>query len=157
MQRLHVHISVDNLAKAKEFYSALFGAQPTVDKPDYAKWLLDDPRVNLAISQQADHAAGISHLGVQAETAEEFAALHGRLAEVSYPMFEEKAAQCCYAESDKQWVVDTAGVTWELFHTFGEATTYGEDHAMSAAALVQASRQAAEHPCDCSCGVPSQP
>lgn len=129
MKRLHVHISVDDLATARQFYSTLFGAQATVDKPDYAKWLLDDPRVNLAISQRAGRAPGINHLGVQAETAEEFATLHGRLADASYPLLEEKAAQCCYARSDKQWVVDTAGVTWELFHTFGESVTYGENPA----------------------------
>ena len=129
MKRLHVHISVDDLAAARNFYSALFGAQPTVDKADYAKWLLDDPRVNLAISQRAGRAPGINHLGVQADSAEEFADLHSRLAGVDYPMREEQAAQCCYARSDKQWVVDTAGVTWELFHTFGESAAYGEDSA----------------------------
>ena len=152
MQRLHVHISVDDLAAARQFYSTLFGAQPTVDKPDYAKWLLDDPRVNLAISQRSGKAPGIGHLGVQADTAEEFEALHARLAEASFPMLEEKAAKCCYARSDKQWVVDTAGVTWELFHTFGEAATYGEDPAETVEAPAPVSRESAGASCGCSCG-----
>lgn len=153
MQRLHVHISVDDLATARQFYSTLFGAQPTVVKPDYAKWLLDDPRVNLAISQREGRAPGIDHLGVQADSAEEFAALHGRLTDVSYPTLAENAAQCCYARSDKQWVVDTAGVSWELFHTFGESATYGEDPAQSDELPAPASPGPAGESCGCSCGV----
>ena len=128
MKRLHVHISVEDLAAARRFYSALFGVEPTVDKPDYAKWLLDDPRVNLAISERSCCEPGIDHLGVQADSAHEFSELHARLAEAHYGTLEEKAANCCYARSDKHWAVDPAGVTWEIFHTLGTAETYGEDH-----------------------------
>ena len=150
MKRLHIHIHVDDLAAARRFYSTLFGSQPTVDKPDYAKWLLEDPRVNLAISHHAGETPGISHLGVQAETAEEFEQLHGRLTEASYPMYEENPATCCYARSNKQWAVDTAGVTWELFHTFAESAHYGEDHGITAEAQVPAPQRPVQKSCGCS-------
>lgn len=127
MKRLHVHISVEDLAAARRFYTALLGAEPTVVKPDYAKWLLDDPRVNLAISERACGQPGISHLGVQAESAQEFDELHGRLSKAEYGTLEEKAANCCYARSDKHWALDPVGVPWEIFHTLGAAETYGED------------------------------
>jgi catechol 2,3-dioxygenase-like lactoylglutathione lyase family enzyme len=129
MKRLHVHISVDDIQTATKFYQAMLGEEPIVSKPDYTKWMLDDPRVNLALSQRADNTPGVDHLGIQAETAEELDELYCRLGDASYAMFEQKGAKCCYAESDKHWAVDPVGVLWEMFHTMGEVTVYGNDRA----------------------------
>jgi len=132
MKRLHVHVSVSDLSQSLGFYSALFAAQPVVVKPDYAKWMLDDPRVNFAISQRGQ-AVGVDHVGIQVETGAELAELAARLKTAAAPTFDETAATCCYAQSDKTWVSDPAGVRWETFHTFGEAVTYGEDPAIAEA------------------------
>jgi catechol 2,3-dioxygenase-like lactoylglutathione lyase family enzyme len=126
MKRMHVHVSVKNLRGSIDFYSALFAAAPVVVKPDYAKWMLDDPRVNFAISTRAGHAAGISHLGIQAEDEAELAEVYDRLARAERPIVEAKATTCCYAKSDKQWIADPQGVPWETFLTYGESTVYGE-------------------------------
>ena len=125
MKRLHVHVSVDDLAQSIRFYSTLFAAEPTVLKDDYAKWMLEDPRVNFAISEHAGDNAGISHLGIQAEDEGELAEVYDRLALAEGPV-EEKAATCCYAKSDKQWIADPQGVPWETFFTYDEATVYGQ-------------------------------
>jgi catechol 2,3-dioxygenase-like lactoylglutathione lyase family enzyme len=129
MKRMHVHIAVGDLATAKRFYTAMFGQEPTVSKPDYAKWSLEDPRINLAISQKLGNQPGIDHLGIQAETAEELEELYERLGDASYAMLEQRGAKCCYAESDKHWAVDPEGVTWEMFHSLGEVEVYGLDRA----------------------------
>ena len=126
MKRLHLHVSVPDLGRSIQFYEALFGAPPSVVKPDYAKWMLDDPRVNLAISQRGV-ATGVDHVGIQTDTAEELGELAARLKAAGEATFDEAATTCCYARSDKSWVSDPAGVRWETFFTFGEATTYGED------------------------------
>ena len=126
MKRLHVHVSVDDLAQSTRFYSTLFAAEPTVVKDDYVKWMLDDPRVNFAISTRAGRAAGISHLGIQAEDEAELAEVYDRLARAERPIVEAKATTCCYAKSDKQWIADPQGVPWETFLTYGESTVYGE-------------------------------
>jgi catechol 2,3-dioxygenase-like lactoylglutathione lyase family enzyme len=126
MKRLHVHVSVDDLAQSIRFYSTLFAAEPTVLKDDYAKWMLEDPRVNFAISKRQGSIAGISHLGIQAEDEGELAEVYDRLSRAERPTVEEKAAICCYAKSDKQWIADPQGVPWETFFTYGEATVYGE-------------------------------
>ncbi len=126
MKRLHVHVSVDDLAQSTRFYSTLFAAEPTVVKDDYVKWMLDDPRVNFAISTRAGRAAGISHLGIQAEDEDELAEVYDRLARAERPIVEAKATTCCYAKSDKQWIADPQGVPWETFLTYGESTVYGE-------------------------------
>ena len=107
------------------FYSTLFATEPTVLKDDYAKWMLDDPRVNFAISTHCGEAAGISHLGIQAEDETELGEVYERLARADRPIFEEKATTCCYAQSDKQWIADPQGVHWETFFTYGESTVYG--------------------------------
>ena len=125
MKRFHVHVTVDDLAQSVRFYSTLFATEPTVLKPDYAKWMLEDPRVNFAISTGASHASGISHLGIQAQDEGELAEIYGRLAEAERPVLEEKATTCCYARSDKQWIADPQGVPWETFYTYGESTVYG--------------------------------
>ena len=130
MQRLHLHINVEDLERSVGFYSTLFGVEPTVRKADYAKWLLDDPRVNLAISERG-LKPGIAHAGIQADTTEELATLASRLKAAGETTFDQQATSCCYAKSDKSWVVDPSGVQWETFHTFGEATSYGEDLAVA--------------------------
>jgi catechol 2,3-dioxygenase-like lactoylglutathione lyase family enzyme len=126
MKRLHVHVSVDDLDRSIGFYAALFGASPTVAKDDYAKWMLEDPRVNFAISGRG-REAGVDHLGIQVDTGEELAELSGRLKAAGETTRDQEAATCCYARSDKAWVNDPSGLRWETFHTFGEAVTYGED------------------------------
>jgi len=126
MKRLHLHISVDDLSRSIGFYSTLFGVQPSVVKDDYAKWMLEDPCVNLAISQRT-RVAGIDHVGVQAETAEELSEIATRLKAAGESTFDQEATTCCYARSDKSWVMDPSGVRWETFHTKGDATSYGEE------------------------------
>jgi hypothetical protein len=126
MKRLHVHVSVENLDQSIRFYSGLFAATPSVVKPDYAKWMLEDPRVNFAISTRG-HAVGVNHLGIQVEDREELTEVYGRLKTVDQPVLAEGKATCCYHESEKSWVMDPQGIAWETFLTFGEATVYGTD------------------------------
>ncbi len=133
MKRLHVHVAVDDLDRSVGFYSTLFGASPSVLKVDYAKWMLDDPRVNFAISDRA-RVTGVDHLGIQVETGAELAELAERLKAAGEVTRDQAAATCCYAKSDKAWVDDPSGVRWETFHTFGEAVTYGEDEPEAALA-----------------------
>lgn len=123
MKRFHVHVNVDALDASIRFYSTLFGAEPSVVKADYAKWMLDDPRVNFAISQRG-RSAGVDHLGLQAEDAADLEAIGRRLHAADAVTLAEKAITCCYARSDKFWAEDPQGVRWESFHSFGEATTY---------------------------------
>jgi len=126
MKRLHVHVGVDDLDRSIGFYSTLFGARPSVLRPDYAKWMLEDPRVNFAISSGRQAAKGIEHLGIQVEDGAELAEVYGRLKVAGRPVLEEGETTCCYARSEKSWVMDPDGVIWETFHTIGEATAYGE-------------------------------
>jgi catechol 2,3-dioxygenase-like lactoylglutathione lyase family enzyme len=132
MKRLHLHVSVPDIAQSIAFYETLFGAAPTVVKDDYAKWMLDDPRVNFAISKRENRAQGVDHVGIQVDTNAELAELAGRLKAAGAQTFDEAATTCCYAQSDKSWVADPAGVRWETFYTFGEATTYGTSEALTA-------------------------
>ncbi|MBN9567080.1 MAG: glyoxalase/bleomycin resistance/dioxygenase family protein [Alphaproteobacteria bacterium] len=132
MKRFHVHVSVENLTESIRFYSTLFAIEPTIVKPDYAKWMLDDPRVNFAISKRG-HAAGVEHLGIQAENEDELAEIYGRLEQAERPVIEETATVCCYAQSDKQWIADPQGVAWETFLTHGESTVYGQERATALA------------------------
>jgi catechol 2,3-dioxygenase-like lactoylglutathione lyase family enzyme len=125
MNRFHVHLHVADLEANIGFYSRLFGAEPSVRKPDYAKWMLEDPRVNFAISTPRDGSAvGVGHLGLQAETEAELAAIGARLAAADAIALAETDTTCCYARSDKFWAVDPQGLHWESFRSFGEATTY---------------------------------
>lgn len=128
MKRFHVHVSVTRLDSSIAFYSALFGAAPTVHKPDYAKWELDQPQLNFAISAGRDRAPGIDHLGIQVTEAEELAELHAGLQAAQIQSAEEAGANCCYAHSDKHWLRDPEGIVWEAFHTMGSSVVYGEDH-----------------------------
>lgn len=123
MKRFHVHVNVTDLASSIGFYSTLFGCGPSVHKPDYAKWMLDDPRVNFAISQR-DRAAGVDHLGMQADDDAELQEIGNRLLAADQVALAERGTTCCYAHSDKYWAEDPQGVRWETFHTHGEATTY---------------------------------
>ena len=125
MKRMHLHVGVSDLDASISFYSTLFAAEPTVIKADYAKWMLDDPRINFAISNSDHTARGIEHIGIQAETADELAEVYDRLRGVGRPVLEEAATTCCYAESEKNWISDPDGVIWEAFLTNGEATDYG--------------------------------
>jgi catechol-2,3-dioxygenase len=124
MKRLHVHVSVADLAKSIQFYSTLFAAEPTVTKDDYAKWMLEDPRVNFAISKRGSEA-GIRHLGIQVADRAELADVYSRLQRAEAPILEEGATTCCYAKSEKSWIADPQGIQWETFLTTGESTTYG--------------------------------
>lgn len=132
MKRLHLHVSVPDLVQSIQFYETLFGAPPTVVKDDYAKWMLEDPRVNFAISKQPNRVPGVDHVGIQVDSTAELAELSGRLKAAGAQTFDEQATTCCYAKSDKSWVGDPAGVRWETFYTFGEATTYGTSDALAA-------------------------
>ncbi|OYY72645.1 ArsI/CadI family heavy metal resistance metalloenzyme [Sphingomonas sp. 28-63-12] len=124
MKRLHVHVAVEDLDRSIGFYSTLFAAQPSVTKPDYAKWMLDDPCVNFAISMRGT-TPGIEHLGIQVEDAGELAEVYARLADADAPVVEEGQTTCCYAMSEKSWITDPQGVVWETFLTEGASTSYG--------------------------------
>jgi len=125
MKRLHVHVAVDDLEHSIGFYSALFAAQPAVRKADYAKWMLDDPRVNFAISMRG-RAAGLDHLGIQVENKDELAEIYGRLQQAGGTVIAQGETTCCYARSEKSWIDDPAGIAWETFLTTGESTVYGD-------------------------------
>ncbi len=122
MKRMHVHISVEDLSKSINFYNHLFGAQPTVHKPDYAKWMLDDPRVNFAISQRGE-LAGLNHLGIQVDNDRELLALKSQLEAADLSILSESGT-CCYAKSDKNWVQDPSGIAWETYHTMDNSPTF---------------------------------
>lgn len=131
MKRLHVHVGVSDLDRSVGFYSTLFGTPPTVLKQDYAKWMLEDPRVNFAISSGRHETRGIEHLGIQAEDSAELSEVYGRLKAADRPVLQEGATTCCYAKSEKSWFADPDGVVWEAFHTTGDATLYGERPALA--------------------------
>jgi len=142
MKRIHVHMTVRDLDQSIRFYATLFGAEPTVVKSDYAKWMLDDPRVNFAISTVAQ-APGVDHLGIQVDGTDELGEVSGRLAHAGQELLQQSEANCCYAKSDKTWVADPQGVAWETFFTFGEATTYGEDRGVGPALMTVEPERAA--------------
>jgi catechol 2,3-dioxygenase-like lactoylglutathione lyase family enzyme len=128
MKRFHVHVSVKDLKQSIRFYSRMFGAAPSVEKADYAKWMLEDPRVNFAISQRG-HAPGVNHLGFQVDSSEELGTLRAQAAAADIAALDETGAACCYAKSDKYWIEDPQGIAWETFHTLGTVPVYGEDAA----------------------------
>ena len=143
MKRFHVHVAVNDLEQSIRFYSALFGAEPSVKKNDYAKWMLEDPRVNFAISHRSDKA-GVNHLGLQAENGAELEDIGSRLAQAEVATTAQKGASCCYAKSDKYWTVDPQGVAWESFHTLDSVPTYGSDTRTKAACCAPKVEQRAE-------------
>jgi catechol 2,3-dioxygenase-like lactoylglutathione lyase family enzyme len=150
MKRLHVHVSVEDLAQSVRFYSALFGAEPTIAKPDYAKWMLDDPRVNFAISNRSGRT-GLDHLGIQVETPEELLEVYDRLQRAERPVLEEGATTCCYANSEKAWTSDPQGLLWESFLTHGESTVYGDNPALDGVRTTKGAASA------CCVATPSSP
>jgi hypothetical protein len=126
MKRFHVHVAVADLQASMRFYSALFGAEPSVVKPDYAKWMLEDPRLNFAISQRGSRF-GINHVGLQAETEEELEDIHANLQRADGAIVAEKGVHCCYATSDKYWITDPQGIAWESFRSLGTVPFYDGD------------------------------
>ena len=126
MKRFHVHVAVKDLASSIRFYSALFGAEPTVTKTDYAKWMVDDPRINFAISQRGEHI-GVNHLGLQVDSNEELEALRAQAESAELAAAAEKGGTCCYARSDKYWYTDPQGVAWETYHTLNQVEFFGSD------------------------------
>jgi predicted enzyme related to lactoylglutathione lyase len=124
MKRMHVHVAVDDIPDAIKFYTALFATQPAVVKPDYAKWMLDDPRVNFAVSTRGKRP-GLDHLGIQVETKSELNEVYARLREAGGAILNQGETTCCYAKSEKSWIDDPAGISWETFFTTGESTDYG--------------------------------
>ena len=132
MKRMHVHVAVEDLQHSIGFYSALFAARPSVIKSDYAKWMLDDPRVNFAISTQG-RQPGLDHLGIQVEDAEELQEVYARLRMAGGSITEQGQTACCYARSEKSWIDDPAGIAWETFRSLGSVPLYGEEHQVSPA------------------------
>jgi catechol 2,3-dioxygenase-like lactoylglutathione lyase family enzyme len=126
MKRFHVHVAVDDLKANVRFYSTVFGAPPTVEKPDYAKWMLEDPRINFAISQRGARP-GVDHMGFQLDSNEELVELRKQIGEAEIAAFDQPGATCCYARSDKYWITDPQGIAWETYHTLGEAEIYGAE------------------------------
>lgn len=126
MKRFHVHLSVNNLNESIGFYSALFGLEPNVTKPDYAKWMLDDPRINFAISERGAEA-GLDHLGIQVESDNDLEALNQQFTQAALPVAEQKGAACCYSESNKYWTIDPQGIAWETFHSLASIPLFGND------------------------------
>ena len=124
MKRFHVHVAVDDLDANIRFYSSVFGTPPTVSKPDYAKWMVEDPRINFAISQRGAKA-GVDHLGFQVDTDEELKSLRDQVAAAEIAALDQPDATCCYARSDKYWITDPQGIAWETYRTLGEAEIYG--------------------------------
>jgi catechol 2,3-dioxygenase-like lactoylglutathione lyase family enzyme len=139
MKRMHIHVGVEDLGQSIQFYSTLFGAPPNVTKDVYAKWMLDDPAVNFAISLNGE-GAGIDHIGIQTGDREGLDEISQRLKAADADTFDQEATSCCYAVSDKTWVEDPSGIRWETFFTHGESTVYGEDAAREELAAAKLSR-----------------
>ena len=131
MKRFHVHVGVTDIDASIAFYSSLFGTEPAVVKPDYAKWMLEDPRINFAISEREGATKGIEHVGLQVEDRAELAEVYERLQAADRPVLEEGETTCCYAKSEKSWIADPDGLVWEAFLTEGDSTTYGDNPDLS--------------------------
>jgi len=132
MKRFHVHVAVANLDQSTKFYTNLFGSPPAVQKEDYVKWMLEDPRINFAISARG-HEPGLNHLGIQAENETELNDVSDRLRSASTEVLDQGVTTCCYVKSKKAWVVDPQGITWETFLSIDESTVYGDDDEVNAA------------------------
>lgn len=155
MKRFHVHVNVRDLDSSVGFYSHLFGCAPSVRKPDYAKWMLDDPRLNFAISQR-ERALGVDHLGLQAEYPAELEEIGARLKAAGAVSLAETGTTCCYARSDKYWAEDPQGLRWESFHTHGEATSYYAPEAAATCCGPQTSAVPAAKVAEACCGPRSE-
>jgi len=146
MKRFHVHVAVDDLAANIRFYSTVFGMPPTVEKPDYAKWMVEDPRINFAISSRGAKS-GLDHLGLQVDSDGELAALRQQVADAEIAAFDQPQAQCCYAKSDKYWITDPQGIAWETYHTLEQAEIFGADTERAAVAPASSEPAAAQACC----------
>ena len=142
MKRFHIHVAVDNLAANIGFYSGVFGQQPAVVKEDYAKWMLDDPRINFAISERGGQH-GVNHLGFQVDDDAELEQVHGRLDAAGAEVIAEHGVSCCYARSDKYWISDPQGVAWESFRSLGSVPFYGDEGKAPTSAAAQTATAAA--------------
>lgn len=127
MKRFHVHVGVKDLASSIRFYSALFGAEPSVSKSDYAKWMVDDPRINFAISRRGGHV-GVNHLGLQVDSDDELEGLRAQAEQADLVAAPETGVSCCYAHGNKYWYTDPQGVAWETYHTLAQVEFFGTDH-----------------------------
>jgi catechol 2,3-dioxygenase-like lactoylglutathione lyase family enzyme len=145
MKRFHVHIAVENLDANIRFYSQVFGAPPTVRKPDYAKWMIEDPRVNFAISEQG-LKPGLDHLGLQVDSDSELDELHKQIADAQIPVRDQPGTECCYARGDKYWIIDPQGVAWETFHTLDSIPVYGSTRTPEATACCSPATDVASQP-----------
>jgi predicted enzyme related to lactoylglutathione lyase len=156
MKRMHVHVAVDDLERSIGFYSALFATQPSVIKTDYAKWMLEDPRVNFAISTRG-RQAGLDHLGIQVEDGDELKEIYARLHKAGGDIIEQGQTTCCYAKSVKSWIDDPAGIAWETFLTMGESTDYGDGSGERVARIAHEKSCCAPQiaPASASCGCPA--
>lgn len=123
MKRMHINVGVENIDDSIKFYNALFGAEPVKTKTDYAKWMLDDPRINFAISSRTNKI-GVDHLGIQVEKNEELNELRERLKSAEMAMFDEGETVCCYARSEKSWAKDPSGVAWETYRTMEDVQLF---------------------------------
>ncbi len=156
MKRFHAHVAVTDLPASIDFYSKLFGQTPTRQEPDYAKWMLEDPRVNFAISSRG-HAAGLNHFGMQADSAEELAALRQLANDAADgKVLGEGAASCCYAKSEKHWTLDPQGLAWEHFHTMSDAVAFGEDNKIEAGACCIPLRGSEQDSSAAACCIPNE-
>ena len=142
MKRFHVHVAVPDLQQSIRFYSTIFGTEPAVVKPDYAKWMLDDPRVNFAISTR-EGRAGVNHLGFQVESDAELEEIHARLRGADAAITQERGVSCCYARSDKYWVKDPSGIAWESFHSLGSVPFYDGEPAANACGTTKEGKKTA--------------
>ncbi len=146
MNRLNVHLKVSDLSQSVAFYSALFGRAPDRVESDYAKWMLEDPRANIAISARSE-SVGVDHVGLQTDTSEELEAIAGRLRQAGIGAHEEANTTCCYARSDKYWTQSPDGAKWELYHTFGSSANFGAEPSQTAAANPAAADPATARAC----------
>jgi hypothetical protein len=137
MKRFHVHVGVDDLEKSMKFYSSMFGASPSVVKGDYAKWMLEDPALNFAISTRAG-ATGVDHLGLQTDDSTELAAMKARAESADLGVRDDGVTTCCYARSDKHWITDPQGIAWEHFHSLGDIPVFREAAPATASAEASA-------------------
>jgi catechol 2,3-dioxygenase-like lactoylglutathione lyase family enzyme len=136
MKRFHVHVAVDDLETNIRFYSAVFGSPPTVEKPDYAKWMVEEPRLNFAISNRGAKT-GLDHLGFQVDSEEELGELRRKVADAEISALDQPQTECCYARSDKYWITDPQGIAWETYHTLGAVEIYGTDMPKGAGPAVE--------------------
>jgi len=155
MKRFHLHVSVENLDESVRFYSTLFAEKPAVLKPDYAKWMLEDPRINFAISIHRQ-PIGVNHLGFQLDSDEELRGMHSQLHAADAQLIEESGQPCCYAKSDKYWVTDPTGIAWETFHTLCRIPVYGEDTPVFDQGSSAVSNQNQENSGIAACRVPAK-